>query len=66
MRAYSVGASAVKKSGRKRLRREAIVGPAVDKDVAHQAVGVKPATLVPKEIPMIKKKNPVLQVIFFL
>jgi len=42
------------------------VGPAVDKDVAHEAIGVKPATLVPKEIPMIKKKNPVLQVIFFL
>jgi U11/U12 small nuclear ribonucleoprotein SNRNP65 len=42
------------------------VGPAVDKDVVHEAVGVKPASLVPKEIPMIKKKNPVLQVIFFL
>ncbi|XP_023906666.1 U11/U12 small nuclear ribonucleoprotein 65 kDa protein [Quercus suber] len=60
--AYSVGASAVKKSGRKRLRQEAIVGPAVDKDVAHETIGVKPATLVPKEIPMIKKKNPVLQI----
>ncbi|KAI3706507.1 hypothetical protein L6452_24301 [Arctium lappa] len=47
---------------RKRIKREAIVGPAVDKDVAHEAVGLKPATLVPKEIPMIKKKNPVLQI----
>ncbi|KAL0003499.1 hypothetical protein SO802_017280 [Lithocarpus litseifolius] len=62
VRAYSAGASAVKKSGRKRLRQEAMVGPAVDKDVAHEAIGVKPATLVPKEIPMIKKKNPVLQI----
>lgn len=61
-KAYSIGASAVKKSGRKRLKREAIVGPAVDKDVAHEAIGVKPATLVPKEIPMIKKKNSVLQI----
>ncbi|KAK9289488.1 hypothetical protein L1049_007643 [Liquidambar formosana] len=33
----------------------------VDKDVAHEAVGLKPATLVPKEIPIIKK-NPVLQI----
>ncbi|KVH90700.1 Nucleotide-binding, alpha-beta plait [Cynara cardunculus var. scolymus] len=47
---------------RKRIKREAIVGPAIDKDVAHEAVGLKPATLVPKEIPMIKKKNPVLQI----
>lgn len=45
------------------MRREAIIGPAVDKDVAHEAVGLKPATLVPKEIPVIKKKNSVLQVI---
>ena len=51
------------KSARKRARREAIVGPAVDKNVAHEAVGVKPATLIPKEIPLIKKKNPLLQVI---
>lgn len=50
------------KSGRKRARRESIVGPAIDKEVAHEAVGVKPATLIPKEIPVIKKKNPVLQV----
>ncbi|XP_057437670.1 U11/U12 small nuclear ribonucleoprotein 65 kDa protein [Lotus japonicus] len=46
---------------RKRARRETIVGPAIDKDVAHESVGVKPATLVPKEIPMIKK-NPVLKI----
>ncbi|XVE90090.1 hypothetical protein DITRI_Ditri20bG0049100 [Diplodiscus trichospermus] len=50
------------KSARKRARREAIVGPAVDKSVAHEAVGVKPASLIPKEIPLIKKKNPVLQI----
>lgn len=48
---------------RKRIKRKSIVGPAVDKDVAHEAVGVRPASLVPKEIPVIKKKNPVLQVI---
>ncbi|XP_058107735.1 U11/U12 small nuclear ribonucleoprotein 65 kDa protein isoform X2 [Magnolia sinica] len=47
---------------RKRTKREAIVGPAVDKAVAHEAVGLKPATLVPKEIPVIKKKNSVLQI----
>ncbi|EOY10723.1 RNA-binding family protein isoform 4 [Theobroma cacao] len=50
------------KSARKRARREAIVGPAIDKSVAHEAVGVKPATLIPKEIPFIKKKNPILQI----
>ncbi|XP_076915926.1 U11/U12 small nuclear ribonucleoprotein 65 kDa protein-like [Bidens hawaiensis] len=49
-------------SQRKRIKREAIVGPAIDKDVAHEAVGLKPATLIPKEIPLIKKKNPVLQI----
>ncbi|KAL5547126.1 hypothetical protein UlMin_006813 [Ulmus minor] len=48
--------------GVKRVKREAIVGPAVDKGVAHEAVGLKPATLVPKEIPVIKKRNPVLQI----
>ncbi|PNX54909.1 RNA-binding protein 40-like, partial [Trifolium pratense] len=42
------------------MRRGAIVGPAIDKDVAHEAVGLKPASLIPKEIPMIKK-NPVLK-----
>ncbi|KAK7396037.1 hypothetical protein VNO78_16737 [Psophocarpus tetragonolobus] len=46
-----------KKSGHKRARRETIVGPAIDKGVAHESVGVKPATLVPKEIPMIKKNH---------
>ncbi|KAL8227181.1 hypothetical protein R6Q57_017013 [Mikania cordata] len=49
-------------SRRKRIKREAIVGPAFDKDVAHEAVGLKPATLTPKEIPLIKKKNTVLQI----
>lgn len=48
----------------KRIKREAIVGPAVHKDVAHEAVGVKPATLIPKEIPVIKKRNSVLQIKF--
>ncbi|MBA0618737.1 hypothetical protein Godav_028035 [Gossypium davidsonii] len=52
----------VPKSARKRARREVIVGPAIDKSVAHEAVGVKPATLIPKEIPLIKKKNPLLQI----
>lgn len=47
--------------GRKRARHGAIVGPAIDKDVAHESVGVKPAALIPKEIPMIKK-NPVLKI----
>ncbi|KAK9156510.1 hypothetical protein Scep_003084 [Stephania cephalantha] len=47
---------------KKTCQKEAIVGPAIDKDVAHEAVGLKPATLVPKEIPVIKKKNPVLQI----
>ncbi|CAK9150409.1 unnamed protein product [Ilex paraguariensis] len=46
----------------KRIKRETILGPAVDKDVAHEDVGLKPATLVPKEIPVVKKKNPVLHI----
>ncbi|KAG0487868.1 hypothetical protein HPP92_006679 [Vanilla planifolia] len=46
----------------KRAKREAIVGPAVDKGVEHEAVGLKLAALVPKEVPVIKKKNPVLQI----
>lgn len=46
----------------KRARREAIVGPAIDKGVPHEAVGLKPINLVPKEVPMIKRKNPVLQI----
>lgn len=60
-KAQSLGFSRVK-SSKKRARREAIVGPAIDKDVAHESVGLKLATLVPKEIPLIKKKNPVLQI----
>ncbi|XVF42470.1 hypothetical protein PTKIN_Ptkin01aG0365500 [Pterospermum kingtungense] len=52
----------VTKPARKRARLEAIVGPAVDKSVAHEAVGVKPATLIPKEIPLIKKNNPILKI----
>ncbi|XP_057469765.1 LOW QUALITY PROTEIN: U11/U12 small nuclear ribonucleoprotein 65 kDa protein-like [Actinidia eriantha] len=58
----AIGAFRVGRWKRKRIQREAIVGPAVDKYVAHEAVGLKPACLVPKEIPVIKKKNPVLQI----
>uniref|UniRef100_A0A1D1XIR6 RNA-binding protein 40 n=1 Tax=Anthurium amnicola TaxID=1678845 RepID=A0A1D1XIR6_9ARAE len=47
---------------RKRVKRGVIVGPAVDRGVTHEDVGLKPASLVPKEVPMIKKKNPVLQI----
>ncbi|OAY44413.1 U11/U12 small nuclear ribonucleoprotein 65 kDa protein isoform X1 [Manihot esculenta] len=61
-KASHVETSGAVKSRRKRARRESIVGPAVDKDVAHEAVGLKPSSLVPKEIPVIKKKNPVLQI----
>ncbi|XP_066351382.1 U11/U12 small nuclear ribonucleoprotein 65 kDa protein-like [Miscanthus floridulus] len=46
----------------KRAKNEAIVGPAVDKSVAHEAVGVKPVALVSNELQVIKKKNPVLQI----
>ncbi|KAL6342608.1 hypothetical protein AAG906_012468 [Vitis piasezkii] len=56
-KAYSPGPPRETKPGRKRVKREAIVGPGVDKDVAHEAVGVKHATLVPKEIPMIKRRT---------
>ncbi|RZC83350.1 hypothetical protein C5167_046134 [Papaver somniferum] len=56
------GPPTASKRSRKRPRREAIVGPAVDKDVAHEAVGPKTSTLVPKEIPIIRKKNPLLQI----
>ncbi|EHA8590336.1 hypothetical protein COCNU_scaffold017193G000030 [Cocos nucifera] len=45
---------------RKRAKREAIVGPAVDKGVAHEVVGLEPATLILKEVPAIKKKIPML------
>ncbi|XP_010528771.1 PREDICTED: U11/U12 small nuclear ribonucleoprotein 65 kDa protein [Tarenaya hassleriana] len=50
------------KSGRKRPRPEAVIGPGIDKDVAHETVGVKPSTLTPKEIPVIKKNKPVMQI----
>lgn len=46
----------------KRAKREAIVGPAIDKGVEHEAVGLKHASLIPKEVPIIKKKNPMLQI----
>ncbi|KAK7286524.1 hypothetical protein RJT34_21578 [Clitoria ternatea] len=52
---------AAEKPRKKRARCEAIVGPAIDKGVAHESVGLKPATLVPKEIPLIKK-NPILKI----
>lgn len=47
---------------KKRIKREVIVGPGINRDVSHEAVGLKSATLMPKEIPIIKKKNPVLQI----
>jgi U11/U12 small nuclear ribonucleoprotein SNRNP65 len=50
----------------KRAKHEAIVGPAVDKSVAHEAVGVKPVALVSNALQVIKKKNPVLQVNYSL
>jgi U11/U12 small nuclear ribonucleoprotein 65 kDa protein len=50
----------------KRAKHEAIVGPAVDKNVAHEAVGVKSVALVSNELQVIKKKNPVLQVDYTL
>ncbi|KAL3622639.1 hypothetical protein CASFOL_034050 [Castilleja foliolosa] len=46
---------------RKRVKRQSIVGPGVDNDVAHEAVGLKQVELVPKEKPIIKK-NTVLQI----
>ncbi|KAG6738425.1 hypothetical protein POTOM_058041 [Populus tomentosa] len=55
-------ASGAVKPRRKRGKREAIVGPAADKDIVHEAVGLKPAPLVPKEIPVIKKKNHMPQI----
>ncbi|XP_058218185.1 U11/U12 small nuclear ribonucleoprotein 65 kDa protein [Rhododendron vialii] len=61
-KAYPAGVLGEVRRKRKRIKRKSIVGPAVDKDVAHEAVGVRPASLVPKEIPVIKKKNPVLQI----
>ncbi|KAI3996493.1 hypothetical protein MKX01_001331 [Papaver californicum] len=58
----SFGGPRASKHSRKRPRREAIVGPLVDKDVAHEAVALKTSTLVPKEIPIIRKKSPLLQI----
>lgn len=55
-------ASALGRPKAKRMKGDSVVGPAVDKDVVHEAVGLKPAALLPKEIPIIKKKNPVLQI----
>ncbi|XP_062215731.1 U11/U12 small nuclear ribonucleoprotein 65 kDa protein-like [Phragmites australis] len=52
----------VDKRKSKCAKHEAIVGPAVDKSVAHEAVGLKPAGLVSNELQVIKKKNPVLQI----
>ncbi|CAL4930781.1 unnamed protein product [Urochloa decumbens] len=52
----------VDKRKSKRAKHEAIVGPAFDKSVAHESVGVKPAALVSTELQVIKKKNPVLQI----
>ncbi|XP_047327270.1 U11/U12 small nuclear ribonucleoprotein 65 kDa protein-like [Impatiens glandulifera] len=47
---------------RSKRKRETIVGPAFDKGVAHESVGLKSSVLVPKEMPIIKKKNLVLQI----
>ncbi|CAI9096942.1 OLC1v1033206C1 [Oldenlandia corymbosa var. corymbosa] len=49
-------------SKRKRIKRQTIIGPAIDEDVPHEAAGLKRATLLPKEIPLVKKNNPVLQI----
>ncbi|KAF9626419.1 hypothetical protein IFM89_033238 [Coptis chinensis] len=57
-----VDAHSKSKRGRKRCRGETIVGPTVNKDVSHEDVGLKVATLAPKEMPMIKKNSPVLQI----
>ncbi|XP_078433319.1 RNA-binding (RRM/RBD/RNP motifs) family protein [Wolffia australiana] len=46
---------------RKRVKRETIVGPAINRGVSHEDVGLKAVSLVPKEVPIIKKKNPVLK-----
>lgn len=50
------------KSRRKRVKRESILGPAVNKEVVHEAVGLKPSILTPKEIPKIRTNAPVLKV----
>ncbi|CAI9774683.1 unnamed protein product [Fraxinus pennsylvanica] len=47
---------------RKHVKQQAILGPAVDKYVANDAVGLKPAALIPKEKPIVKK-NSILHVL---
>ncbi|KMZ73830.1 putative RNA binding protein [Zostera marina] len=42
---------------RKRIKREVFIGPATDKCIAPKDVGLKHGTLMPKEAPIIKKKN---------
>jgi U11/U12 small nuclear ribonucleoprotein SNRNP65 len=49
------------KRAKKRAKREAIVGPAVDKTTSHEAAGVKPIHITPKAN-LIRKNKPVLQV----
>jgi U11/U12 small nuclear ribonucleoprotein SNRNP65 len=49
-------------SARKRPKLEGIVGSALDKGTSYEAAGAKPISLLPKEVPIIKKKQPVLQV----
>ncbi|KAL2630775.1 hypothetical protein R1flu_015461 [Riccia fluitans] len=51
---------ALKISSRKRMKREAILGPAADKEASHEAAGVRPIA-VSKGL-TIKKKAPVLQI----
>ncbi|CAM6094489.1 unnamed protein product [Calypogeia fissa] len=46
---------------KKRAKREAIIGPAVDKGASHEAAGVK-AIVIPKAPTAIKKNAPVFQI----
>eukprot|EP01018_Ginkgo_biloba_P029036 Gb_08333 [translate_table: standard] len=46
----------------KRPKREAVVGSAVGKIPSHDAAGAKPTSLIPKEVPTIKKRQPILQI----
>lgn len=46
----------------KRPRHEGLVGPNLDKGTSNEAAGAKPISLLPKEVPIIKKKQPVLQI----
>lgn len=50
------------KSVRKRPKHEGLVGSALDKSTSYEASGAKPISLLPKEVPIIKKKQPVLQI----